>query len=78
MKYAKGELLQNHFLCKKTKADCYDRKEIALVDLLLEENRQLLTERINLSKRVDKLSELVLDIRILQAKFASLLEFGED
>jgi len=78
MKYAKGELLQNHFLSKKTKADCYDRKEIALVDLLLEENRQLLTERINLSKRVDKLSELVLDIRILQAKFASILDFGEN
>ena len=55
-KWTKAELIKNHNDCKavmRKGADCYDEKEIALVDLLLKEHKQLLLERIELQKKLD-------------------------
>jgi len=55
-KWTKAELISNHIGCKKVirelNADCYDKMEIALVDLLLQEHKQLLLERIELQKKL--------------------------
>ena len=56
-KWGKTELIANHVGCKRVirelKADCYDKMEIALVDLLLKEHKQLLLEKIELQKKLD-------------------------
>lgn len=61
MKWTKTELLKNHKGCKKAirelGADCYDKMEIALVDLLLQEHKQLLLEKIELQKRLSSLEK---------------------
>ena len=60
-KWTKTELIKNHMDCKRViremKADCYDKKEVALVDLLLKENEQLLREKIKISKRLINLEK---------------------
>lgn len=60
-KWTKTELIKNHMDCKRVieemKTDCYDKMEVALVDLLLKENKQLLLEKIKISKRLENLEK---------------------
>ena len=55
-KWTRSDLIANHKGCKKVLreigGDCYDKMEIALVDLLLKENKQLRQEKDDLKKKL--------------------------
>lgn len=57
-KWTMAELLENHRGCKKVMkfGDCYDEMELALVDLLLKENREL-RKKLSLYKVQDELNK---------------------